>query len=301
MRSSVSVVFEAYHKLETRYPKVMEALLSIPVRAARAALRTDHVVVRRFGNVFDLNLRDHTISAKILLGRSHEPMEGLLMRRYVRPGDTVLDIGANIGWFSVLLAQLVGESGSVIAFEPDPTNLDFLNKNLQLNHMRERVTIIPAGAAASSGTATLYRNTEGNYGDQRLGGISDSASGKRTALPVPVVAVDDTLVDGASVSFVKMDIQGHEPFAIDGMARTLQRNDRLIMVTEFWPFGIAAAGRDPKKMLDDLSGYGYQIYELSNYRPELKRTSATELLTRYSRESEYTNIVCSRQSDLTLT
>ena len=274
----------------------METLVSIPVRAARAVLRKDDVVVRRFGQKFDLNLRDHTISAKLLVGRKHEPMECLFIERHVGSGDTVLDIGANIGWFSLLFARLVRPGGKVLAFEPDPTNLTFLQRNVALNGADDIVTIVPAAVGSSPGTATLHRNIEGNYGDQRIvgGRGGEAAIEGRARLEVPVVAVDDVVKGYPQIRFIKMDIQGYEPFAFDGMARVLQSSDELIVLSEFWPAGIRAGGRDPKAMLETMLWYGFHMYELASYREELIKTSVAQLLRKYSTDFAYGNLVFSK-------
>ncbi len=296
----LAALHERYVKFEARNPAFMEFVLSIPVKVTRALSRRNHIVVRRHGVKFDINLNDYAISSKLLLGRSHEPIETRLMEYVVRSGDVAIDVGANIGWYTVLLGKTVSPHGRVIAFEPDPTNLHFLRENVRLNGLEDIVTIVEAAVGARSGEATLHRTTNGNFGDQRLyesRAMGPAPGRKREPLRVPVVSLDEVVPQSDSIRYIKMDIQGYEPFAIDGMLETLGRSPFAIVVMEFWPAGIVAAGRDPQELLAKMFDLGYVICELSSSRPVLKGTSAPVLLREFSVElGEFTNLICGKPS-----
>ena len=135
-----------------------------------------------------------------------------LFEETLKPGDSVLDIGANVGYFTVLGAKLVGPQGKVFAFEPEPSNYDVLLKNLELNgHMN--VITLPKAVSNQKGTAELI--------------ISDLDSGfhslahlnlpERGTVTVETITIDDFMEENGwpQIDLVKMDIEGGEPYALD--------------------------------------------------------------------------------------
>src|SRR5207253_6545315 len=111
-----------------------------------------------------------------------EPLETYLVERRVREGDVVLDIGANIGYYTLVFAELVGDSGRVFAFEPEPANFALLSENTGLNG-RANVTLVNAAVADAGGRLPLYLAGE-NKGDHRL---FDSPGESRDSVAVEVV------------------------------------------------------------------------------------------------------------------
>src|SRR5215472_351500 len=129
----------------------------------------------------------------------------LLLRELLRPGDCLLDIGANIGWFTVIGSRLVGHLGRVLAVEPDPFNLRLLKRNLRLNGCNN-VEVFPWALGDRPGKATLYRSFN-NQGDHQLAVHSDRPDYVR----VRVTAVDELLKKWhQKIAFIKIDTQGSE-------------------------------------------------------------------------------------------
>jgi FkbM family methyltransferase len=147
----------------------------------------------------------------------------------------MIDVGANIGYHTVLGARLVGPSGRVIAFEPDPENFSLLAANIG-RHRLTHVDAVRAAAAAEGGWLTLWRNEE-NRGDHRTAPHPDA----RGAVAVPAVTVDGIVSEDAPVTLVKIDVQGGDHEAIRGMERLLTRL-RPTVVVEFWPEGVELFG-----------------------------------------------------------
>lgn len=153
--------------------------------------------------------------------------ERRFVRSRVRPGMTCVDVGANVGVYTQLLAHLVGPQGRVLAFEPSPSNFALLaRRQLGLN-----VEIVQAAVGAFSGTTTLHLSSTLNV-DHRTYATDDV----RTGVQVPLVRLDDA-VQGAEVDFVKMDVQGYELHVLRGMTAILHGQRRLSMILEFWPWG----------------------------------------------------------------
>lgn len=182
-----------------------------------------------------------------VLGRD----EHALLARHVKPGMTVLDIGANIGLYTCLLSRLVGDTGRVVAFEPEPVLFGCLQRNCAAN-ARQNVVLHKAAVGAASGTATLTRSAV-NSGDNR---VREGQAGAGDA--VRMVTIDEVL-GNVRPDFIKMDVQGYELHALRGMSRTLRDTRRLMIFLEFWPFGLRLAGEDPAALLDLLKAETFSI------------------------------------------
>ncbi len=155
-----------------------------------------------------------------------------LLKKYIRNGDVVLDIGANIGFYTKILSDLVGESGKVYAFEPDKKNFSYLKQN---TGDLKNVEFINKAVSDKSGEITLYQSDLLNV-DHKTYATENYTS---TAV-IECIKADDA-VAGQKINFIKIDIQGYEYFAFKGMQEILKYND-LKIITEFYPYGIKESG-----------------------------------------------------------
>jgi FkbM family methyltransferase len=238
------------------------------------------------GHVLFLDSRD-SLGLAWLKGNS-EPFETELLKAHVGRGDVVLDLGANIGYYTLLFASLVGPEGKVFAFEPDPTNFDLLTRNVRRNGYTN-VVPVPAAVGDRTGKLRLFLCEE-NRGDHRT---YDSGDG-RPSVEVDVVRLDDYLKDfERPIAFVKMDVQGSEPAVLSGMAGLLQRNPRMKLATEFWPFGLHRSGSSAEAFLQALEGQGFALHVIDEAAQRVAPADWEELLRTYVVEKQnYTNLLC---------
>ena len=168
----------------------------------------------------------------------------------IKPGDIVIDAGANIGFFTILFAKLVGSAGRVIAFEPDLQNFSLL-KSRASNY--KNISLINAALSDSAGILDLYLSLDLNV-DHRT---YDSGE-NREKISVTSFKLDDYLQDNkiAKVDFIKTDLQGYDPIAIRGMKKTIANTKKLTIHAEFWPWGIIKTGESPTAWLKELSAMG---------------------------------------------
>jgi len=182
--------------------------------------------------------------------QKQDAFEISLLKRYIKPGDTVLDIGANIGFYTGLLSEITGPKGEVHAFEPDVTNY---------RHLAARIGTTPGvfinNKAVASRTEKLkiYTSKQLNV-DHRTYKPDDYDQ----EIEIDAIALDEYL-SGKRVNFVKMDIQGFEMSAAQGMRSVLQQPS-LYMLSEFWPYGMRKAGSSVLDYYRLLKGYGFYIY-----------------------------------------
>jgi FkbM family methyltransferase len=204
---------------------------------------------------------------KLFKHRVHEPSISawLVEHLRLRPGEVALDVGANIGWYSLLFDRLAEPAADVFAFEPDPDNRLLLERNIALNQAR-RVHVVPFAVSDSPGTATLHRFSGGNRGQHTLLPLYSGDD-----VEVRTVTLDEFWnAEGLGtrpLRLVKIDIEGHEAAAIRGGSRALARCGWLLM--EYSPKFMRGAGLDPEEPLGLLtrSGLVPYIFEGESVRP----------------------------------
>jgi FkbM family methyltransferase len=270
-------------------------------------LRT-HPLVRIGYRVFARNLRtpgayvvidglrihlDPNDSLGVGVTGAYDPFELEIYRAILREGDSVIDVGANIGYFTTQFARLVGPRGRVFAFEPEPSNFALLQENLRLNALHN-VVAENAAVSDTNGTAKLYL-APGDSTDHRLVAPNDW-----TPVRVKVVSLDDYFgQDTAGVRLVKMDIQGSEGKAIRGMARVLRSTPSIVLVTEFCPHLLSLSGTDPILFLSFIRELGFEILNLNERSKSIESASISELLEKYgSKRDYYTNLLCATPDTL---
>jgi|GEM_PF-336959 len=245
---------------------------------------------RVFGHEMFLDPTDSIVSPMLLRDGYFEPYETTLIESVVKPGDVVLDIGANIGYYTLIFARLVGEHGHVYAFEPDPTNYRLLKKNVRANGYNN-VTFIHKAVAETSGPLKLYLCPD-NKGDHRIFESEDS----RDAIPIEAVTLDEHFANyDGRIDFIKMDIQGSEGRAVQGMQNLLKKHQNIKIITEFWPAGLHRSGVNATEYLSSLENQGFRLFRIDEDEELTESTSMDELLRRYpaSRE-DFGNLFCSR-------
>jgi FkbM family methyltransferase len=186
-----------------------------------------------------------------LMGRA----ERRFFERVVAPGQVIVDVGANQGVFTLLFSRLVGPEGRVVALEPAPALFAALDENCRINRAAN-VTRLPA-AAGEVRSQGLLRCSRFNRGDNRL---TRSVTGP--SVPVDIVPLDEILPSGV-VSFVKIDVQGHELAVVKGMQAILQRSPGILVFFEYWSSGLARAGGVPGELLDFFLDRGFSLFELT--------------------------------------
>jgi len=177
------------------------------------------------------------------------------LQEIVRPGMTVIDVGANLGLYTVLLSRLVGPAGRVISFEPDPYLFGLLMRNCALNGC---ANVEAHNLALGSGRSRLVlRKRIFNSGANTLG-----ASDNRffpSAVEVGVVSIDEFLPT-LQPDLVKIDVQGWEIEVLKGMQQTLTTSANIALYLEFFPKGLRQAGYSADELLNFLAGQNFRLY-----------------------------------------
>lgn len=263
-------------------PKPLKAMANAVIRLCIPAQVTRH------GAVIVLNQNDPVVSGALTFGVYEKPETTFLLNVF-KSGMTFLDVGANLGYYTALAITRVGKQGKIIALEPDVENYSFLQKTVRANNA-ENVVCIQKAAADRAGSLTLYVSS-GNRGDNRL--YANDLSDKSYEVEVSTV---DTLLEENGVSkvdLVKIDVQGFERQVFLGMKETIRRSERMIMLMEFWPFGLESAGTKTLEFLKELEAAGLELFELTAQGQLKKIAGKEQFISRYPGR-KYANIVAVR-------
>lgn len=274
------------------------SLSSIPLAVMRRIYGDDYVV-RIDGKPFTVNLRDTVVSFQILVSKKYETFETSLFRKLIVPGAHVVDVGANIGFFTVLFGEVAGNGGRILAIEPEPNNARLLRKNVSDRDLLRTVEIAQTAVGDSTGTASLHKASSGNQGDHRLYASQGPGAAAET-IEVPIARIDDLVAGWPHVDFIKMDIQGFEPYALTGMSQTLASNTNVVLFSEFWPFGIRGAGCEPRAYLQGLRDRGFAVWELREESGTLTKLDPAEderTIDRIEPNAGYANLLCARTDE----
>ncbi len=192
----------------------------------------------------------------ILRNGKYEPHVSSVFRSRLRPGFQVLDIGANIGYYSLLAATVVGPSGNVIAVEPNPRNVRMLLASARLNHF-ENLQVLQIAAGREWGVLVFY--TDGSQGSVRKPVDGDAILEAETA---GAARLDDIL-KGRRIDVIKIDVEGYEHEALEGCLETI-RAHRPLIFSEFQPASFVGS---PEEYLRFLENEGYRFSILREEGP----------------------------------
>lgn len=231
----------------------------------------------------------NTHETRLYLQRPYEPYTTELFKRAIKPGATILDIGAQFGYFSLIAAKQAGEEGRVYAFEPVPVNFELLDRNIQMNGYTNIIHAVQKAIGHKQTAVTLFVHE----------GSDSHTMYRHPCVPLKVtisaecITIDDFLA-GQPVDIIKMDIDGNEPHALEGMKHTISKSDNLILFAEFAPAYLRRAGVEPNDYLTQLASLGFDVQVIDEDLGCLK--PVTNDLVGKDDPSWYANLYCIRRN-----
>ncbi len=222
----------------------------------------------------------------------YEKFETKLIKNEIKQDDIVLDLGANIGYYTLIFAKLVGENGKVFAFEPDPTNFALLKKNVKINDYKN-IVLINKAVSNKTGKLKLFL-CEDNKGDHRIYDSKDD----RKFIEIESIRLDDYFKNqNNKINFIKMDIQGAEYRAVKGMRVLLNENENVKILSEFWPIGLKKSGVEPIEFLKLLLQHGFKINDINKAKNKIIPIDTFSLLLKeYTiNKKNHTNLLCEKK------
>jgi FkbM family methyltransferase len=221
-----------------------------------------------------VRLDDMAVGAWIMAKHGYETHVTEVMCPFLKPGVVFVDIGANIGYYTLLAASRIGQEGKVIAFEPSDNNCVLLRRSLRANGF-DNVELYPHAVADVERTVGLdmdFSNGQISLGDPLT-----------STYQVQAVTLDEFLKDEPRIDIIKMDIEGAEWLALQGMHQLIQRH-RPAIFTEFHPVALeTVSGITPELYLSQLRDLEYEVFLVRTDGQGYTRHSNDEIMKRLTR------------------
>lgn len=235
----------------------------------------------------------------------HEKTTTELFKKTVKDGDVVLDLGANIGYFTLLAAKLAGPKGKVFSFEPEPKNFSYLKKNIEINNYFYASPNQKAVSDQNGKTKLFFCSYDsGHHTINQKSGIDAYSHGRKVeeqAIEIETVALDSFLSGKTDhVDVIKMDVEGAEALALSGMDKILKNNQNIKMFVEFFPMLIEKMGSSPEEFIEKLlNEYKFRLFMIpddyaasSGEMKELKNVK--EVMSYRKQEEDHINLFLKR-------
>lgn len=215
-----------------------------------------------------LDLSESSISKQLVLSKIREVESTKILRDIIKPGDVIVELGANIGYFVIIEAEKMQGKGKIIAIEPEPTNFEFLKKNISINKLSNLVHVNNLAISDHDGFVKLNISKEANC--HTLFNPENKKLIK--SIQVESKTLDSFLESTKSpVNLIRMDIEGAESIVIGGMKKTLSKNKNLKLFIEIHPHLFKERPNPIVKMLEDLKKHGFETAYVISYDKYYRR------------------------------
>ena len=264
-----------------KLPSVMKAYDSLYQH-----LKPDDILLidTLLGHKMYVNPQDD-ISKSLIMHGSYERYTTELFKKCLEKGMVVVDIGAHIGYYTLIAADIVGESGKVFAFEPDPYNYSLLIKNVEVNGYKN---IIPIQKAVSNKVGItrlfLFLGASGWHSIYEV-------PGWRKSIEIETVTLDE-FFENEKIGIIKMDAEGAEMAILQGMKKQIEKNDKLKIFAEFNPLLLKVAGYSPEEYLHKFISYGFKLFDINERKKEIEPVGSVDTFVQAYLEGEVTNLLC---------
>lgn len=242
-------------------------------------------VVEWDGHTVAMNTSDFGVAFELESTGQYEATSMRCCKNGLKPGAVFVDVGANIGLFSLTAARAVGKTGHVYAFEPNSGNCALLGKNMTQNGYTN-VTIVEKAVSDRPGTCQLFESSF-NKGDHRTYAVSNA----RKHVTIETISLDAYFPAGTHIDMIKMDIEGAEEAALHGMNRVIDDNPLMQMIIECWPAGLKENGTDALTMFSWLEKKGFRFSLIDDAKDKVTPMD-TEAAVNACWKNSVANILC---------
>jgi len=219
-----------------------------------------------YGHKMYVKTDDLSLAPHILLDGFWENWITKVFIREVQPGMAVCDIGANIGYYSLLAAAAVGDDGHLHCFEANPDVCEILFQNVEINGFLPRTKIV--NKAVFSRTTKLefnvcqkHQGSSSLFIDEKLAEVYQD---NITKINVDAISLDDYFPQGSKVDFIKVDAEGSEPDIFKGASRLLSENQNIKIMMEWAPAFLNRSDMTARDFWDILSSYGFKAFRIAH-------------------------------------
>ena len=252
-------------------------------------LQTDYAEV--FGNKLFLSKKGLALS--ISHYGTYEELESKIMEEKIEMGNIVVDVGANIGLHTLNMARIVGNTGQVFAFEPDPSNFEILKKNVKINNYKN-IILEQKAVGDKHGRTTSYQSD--HPGKHRIFPQTEQA---KSQVQVELTNLDNYFDSDMTdkINFIKIDVEGLEFSVLKGMKNILKNSKKIKILFEFMPENTIEVGFTPIELLNYLTSNDFKLYCMDNKTKKLLHVSNNEEIVKLCSTTDNTisrNLFCEK-------
>jgi FkbM family methyltransferase len=210
-----------------------------------------------------------------------------LFTKLVTRGTIAVDVGAYVGYYTLLAARAIGYKGKIFCFEPEPSNYALLLKNIEVNSCNN---VVPIRKAVTDTTGAVKLFMAENPSGHSI--VSDNPH--QMAIQVDSTTLDDFFIGREyPIHVIKIDVEGAEMAVLQGMKNIIANNRRLNIFTEFSPEALKRAGCLPAEYLKKLANYGFDIYLIDEKKQSLEPAEVDRVM-KVCESTGYVNLLCQR-------
>lgn len=234
-----------------------------------------------FGHKMFLDTRDISITPHITIDGYWEIGTTDIIMNTIKKGMNVVEIGSNVGYYSIISASKIGKNGKIYAFEANPHIFEMLHRNMDINGFLDRAELVNKVVTNRSGKVSFNMLKKHHGGSSIVKFSGEHLEKKRESVDtcdLEAISLDEFFKNrNISVDVIKIDAEGSEPYIFDGMEKLISDNPDIIVICEFNPYIISEAGTDPKKFLEKIEKYGFPLRFIDD-KSDIVDISIEELL-----------------------
>lgn len=242
---------------------------------------------------------DSSDSLRLSLKKEFEPKTTDLIQERIFPGNIVIDIGANIGFFTLIMANIVKKEGKVFSFEPESENFQLLEKNVKVNNLSNVILENKAVGNINGETDMYLASNEDNIYSQSMHRIysSNIVSQNSTPVKIKIIRLDDffeklELIE--KIDLIKIDVEGAEFDVLKGMSKILDLNKDLKIIMEFSIENLQDFGSKPDEVMDFLLKKNFRLWKINEIGKKIEEIFNIDDIKKIDDEQNGLNIFCQR-------
>ena len=232
-------------------------------------------------------------SLQLSLNGVYSEFETEIVKNEIKPNDVVIDIGAHIGYFTLLFTMLVGPKGKVFSFEPEPKNFELLKKNIEINNHQNIISECRV-VSDKNEKCILYTFTSSS-GANRIYKPENNSEAK--PIKSESISLDEYFKNSSyskKIKFIKIDVEGAEFQALLGMKSIIQSNSKLKLFIEFNPSFLKQMGTEPKDLLDFLTKNNFTLFLIDSEKHCLIESTTDNILKSNLYKDQVVNLLCKK-------
>jgi FkbM family methyltransferase len=275
----MGIGFKIYKKILDRIYEggsINNKFVSKVGRKIHSSIKPTHI--EKFGFKLFLDYQD-----QLMLSVKEYPIHPVL-KKIIKSGDNVIDVGANIGVLTLYFRSLIGDSGKIYSFEPDPNSFCILEKNIVQNYLEN---VIIENKAVSNKNMIIGFEVNKNITGGRIKENDDQM------LKVDCVTLDNYFSEKLTkIDFVKIDTEGFDWTVLEGMKDIIKSNPEIKLMVEFHSRLLKESGMIPRKFLKIIEDLNFKIYDLGGLSDKFEFLEGQRLETFAKNPVESTNLLC---------